>query len=201
MAQFLEGMFAPDNQHRAAAEVNLMQAAAASPDQFVLLNLEIIEDASIPVNIRSSSIIVLKKVMSLFSENKIKTYLHLSESVREQFRRKILILLSQMKESLLRDKIADLIAEVASSIIAEDSLPDEQKWPNLLEHLFELYSTGNVEAMISVFRILEGLFSNVAHHFTQYKEHFYKIFEAGFNHTNHEVKVAVKLACSAHHDN
>ncbi len=194
MIQLLEAMLGANNDARANAETSLTNAAVASPDQFVLLNLDVIEDLSIPTNVRSSSIIVLKKVLSLYSESGSKTYLALSDSVREQFRRRILIALSQIKEAVLRDKIADLIAEVASSILTEDSLQENQKWPNLVQHLFELYSTGATESILSVFRILEGLFTYVAHSLVQFKEQFLKLFESGFAHTTIDVKVA-SLEC------
>ena len=190
LLQYLEAMLNPDNNIRNQSETLLLNTAAQNTDVFVSLILEIIGDANCSTSIRNSGCIVLKKVLTVFDSDTIKGFKLLSDPAKEHFQRTILLLLSRESTNSIRDQISDLISDVASSVILDDSIPPNQKWTSLAQHLFELFSTNNEQSILAVFRIFDGLFSNVSNHFTGLSANFLKLFEAGFNHQSSTVNIS-----------
>lgn len=190
MTQYLEAMLNPDNNIRNQAEKFLLDTATVNTDVFVQLSLEIIGDKNSTASIRNMSCIVLKKVLTVFESDPIKGYKRLANQTKEHFQRSILIILAAETTSNNRDQICDLISDVASSVIMDETIPAQEKWTSLTQHLFELFATGSEESILSVFRIFDGLFSNVSSHFSSTSAHFYQLFEAGFNHASSKVKIS-----------
>lgn len=190
--KLVEAILSQNNDERNAAVAQLNTASKANPDQFVLVTLDIIKDQNLNSSIRSSAIILLKKKLVINPQTQESIYYMLSESLREHFRRDILILLSTLGEKKLVDQVSDLIADVAGSILNDDSVSgtDEEKWPNLVQHLFELFGTKSQLAMSSVLTIFEGLFLVISNRLVKYNNEFYQLFEAGLVSEHLTVKVA-----------
>lgn len=197
MVEYLKAMLNPNDEIRNQTEKLLQSAAAQNADAFVGLSLEIIGDQSIEAATRNMACIVLKKVLTVFQSDQVKAYKQLSPAGKEGFQRNILLLLSNEQTPNIRDQICDLISDVASSVISDDALPAEDKWPNLLQHLFEIFNTNTEPAILAVFRILDGLFANVASHFTGQAANFFKLFQFGFAHASIKVNIAALEALTS----
>lgn len=179
--KLVEAILSTSNEERNAAVSQLNNASKANPDQFVLVTLDIIKDQNLNSSIRSSAIILLKKKLVINPTTQESIYYALSKELQEHFRRDILIILSTLGEKKLVDQVSDLIADVAGSILNDSSVAgtDEEKWPNLVQHLFELFGTKSELAMSSVLTIFEGLFLVVSHKLVKYNSEFYQLFDAG----------------------
>jgi hypothetical protein len=190
LVDYLKTMLNPDDTVRNQAELYLQQAAASNTDAFVALTLEVIGDHSLEAATRNMACILLKKVMTVFEDDTIKGYNRLTPASREAFQRNVLLLLAQEPLANIRDQICDLISDVASSVIDSKELPAEAKWGSLVQHLLELFNTNTESALLSVFRIFDGLFANVATIFTPLSGTLFKVFEIGFKHQNVKVNIA-----------
>lgn len=189
--EYLKAMLTPDNAIRNQAESFLLAAAAANMDAFVSLGIEVLGDASVDVATRNVACVLLKKVLTVFENDTTKGYKRLSPGVREGFQRQVLLLLANESQATLRDQICDLISDVAASVLLDQTIPEEARWGSLVQHLFELFSTGHEVNILSVFRIFDGLFANAASVLSPLAANFFKLFEAGFGHAN----VKINLGC------
>lgn len=185
-------LLSTDNETRNSAAATLNEASKNSPDQFVNVTLDIIRDESIDVSIRSSAVILLKKKLVINPTTDESIYYQLSDPMKDYFRREIMIALSNIQLKRIVDQIADLVADVAGSILSDDSVnnSDDEKWPNLVPHLFELFSTKSEMAMASVLSIFEGLFLVISDKMIKYSQQLYSLFEAGLSFTSTTVRVA-----------
>lgn len=190
LIQYLSSMLNPDNNVRNQAESFLLETAKSNTTLFVGTTLQIMSDNSVKKEIRNVSCIVMKKTLTVFEEDSIKGYNNLDSNVQIELQKQLLLILSQETESIVREQMCDLIADLASSIILSSSIPAQLKWPTLTQHLLELFSTGVRDTMIAVFRIFEGLFGNVASHFQNFSDTFVKVFEAGFHHESVDINIA-----------
>ena len=181
-----------ENEARNTAASHLNEAAKNSPDQFTNLTLEIIKDESIDSSVRSSAVILLKKKLVINPNTNESIYYLLSDPMKDYFRREIMIALSTMQQKRIVDQIADLIADVAGSVLSDASVnkTDDEKWPNLVPHLFELFGTKSEVAMTSVLSIFEGLFLVISDRLIKYSQQLYGLFEAGLASNLPPVRVA-----------
>ena len=191
MLNVVKLMLDPNNKTRSNAEEKIKEIAISNPDKFTQLNLEIIKDDNIPNNLRISSIIILKNNLKI-GENKPCLYLSLSNEVLENFQKEIIIMLSTIKNIFIVKKVANLISDLSSSIYNDKNglVKDNQRWPNLIQHIFELYKTNNFNSMIASLTVLEGLFDQTGHKLVCFKNQFVELFKNGFLDENLEIKLA-----------
>ncbi len=191
MKQLAEALLQPDNNIRAQAEATLAKAALESPDNFVIFNIQIMQSENIPLNIRTSSVVLLKKNL-LIGKNKNGLYLKLNDNVRDSFRKEILLCINKLQNINLIEKVCDLIADLASSLFNDESgsIPESIKWGNLIQHVFELYSTGKLNSILASLRILEGLFDQTEDKLVVFNEQFMKLYSSGFQNNDFKVKTA-----------
>ena len=190
MIQYLTSMLNPDNNIRNQAESFLLETARKNTVLFVGTSIQILCDSSVKKEVRNISCIVMKKTLTVFEEDPIKGYNNLDSNAQTELQKQLLLILSRETESIVREQMCDLVADLASSIILSPAIPPPQKWPTLAQHLLELFSTGVHDSMIAVFRIFEGLFGNVASHFQAIADTLVKMFEAGFRHESVELNIA-----------
>jgi len=185
-----------DDRNAAANQLN--EAAKNSPDQFLSVTLDIIKDESVDASIRSSAVILLKKKLVINAATNESIYYQLSDPMKDFFRREIMIGLSTIQIKRIVDQIADLIADVAGSILSDESVSksDDEKWPNLVPHLFELFGTNSEMAMASVLSIFEGLFLVISDRLIKYSQQLYSLLEAGLTAGSVTVRVAALEAIS-----
>lgn len=197
--KLVSALLASDNDTRNAAAAHLNEAAKNSPDQFTNVTLEIIKDETVDLSNRSSAVILLKKKLVINAATNESIYYQLSDPMKDYFRREIMIALSTIQHKKIVDQIADLIADVAGSILSDDSVnkTDEEKWPNLVAHLFELFATRSEMAMSSVLSIFEGLFLVISDKLIKNSQQLYSLFEAGLTYNSVVVRVsALEAICT-----
>lgn len=191
MLNVVKLMLEPDNTTRSNAEQKIKEIAISNPDKFTQLNLEIIKDDVIPNNLRMSSIIILKNNLKI-GENKPCLYLKLSDQVLENFKKEIIIMLSTITNIFIVKKVANLISDLAASIFnaKNELLKDNQRWPNLIQYIFELYKTKKFNSIIASLTVLEGLFDQTGNKLVYFKNGFVELFTDGFSNENLEIKLA-----------
>jgi hypothetical protein len=75
----------------------------------------------------------------------------LSEEVKSTLKNELLTAVQHEPDNSIRKKITDVIAELARFLVDED---ETNKWPEVLQFLFELSSSSNValrEAALNIF--------------------------------------------------
>lgn len=175
-------MGSTENEVRDKAEQSLIAAAVSNPELFLSVCVQIIENEAVEKKDRMTSIILLKK--SLYSASTDESiYRKLNPQRQEEFRRKMLILVAQLNDAGLKSLLADMIGCIASFIYEDEKLPlpAENRWPDLIPHLFELFQAGSNPAnSAAVFEILDRLFANSMNLFQNYMQEFPKLFLAAF---------------------
>jgi hypothetical protein len=191
MQKLVELMLSTDNNLRKQAEDQIMSTANNNPDRFTQLNVEILQDASVPLNVRMSSVLVLKQNL-LIGDEKPCLYLKLSPEMVDAFKKQIVLTLSTISEMNIIEKVADLISELASTIYNDTKgrVTENQKWPNLIQHIFELYGTKSKNSMLAALRVLEGIFDKTGNKLVTFKSQFIQLFKDGISHNDLDIKLA-----------
>lgn len=184
MIELFKAMLNEDNAVRGLAEKRLLEAASQNADAFVNLAFQVIEDQTVEAGVRNCACIVLKRVLTVYDDDQVKGYRLLSAQGKQSFQRGILLLLSKEQVESVRDKICDLISDVGSSVSLDETIAEADKWNSLLQHLFELFQTNTDSAILSVFRIFDGLFANIGNSFSAHSESIFKLFQFGLNHNS-----------------
>lgn len=169
----------PDVAVRESSEKMIFAAARHNPESFVSMCFHVIENTSIEKKLRISAVIVLRK--ALYSAQEDSVYRSLPPASQEGFRRNVLILLSRVEDEGVKTLVAELIGNVASALLEDKQLsaPVEQRWPDLVPHLFELFaSQGTPSNVISVLKIFDYLFAQSMHALGGYLPQLAKLFEA-----------------------
>lgn len=194
--EYLKAMQNEDGQIRNQAEAFLKDIAAKNTDGLVDVGLQVIADQTLEPAVRTTCCVLLKKLLTVFEGDQVKGYKLLSAEGKLNFQRNVLILLASTTQVLVKDQICDLISDVASSVLVDDTLPQADKWNSLAQHLFELMSTQQNSNTLSVFRIFEGLFANAATHFLGMSDSIIKMIAFGLQHEALDINLA-SLDCLA----
>lgn len=197
MIEIFKTMLSENNEARSQAENSLLGGASQNADLFLNLTFQIIEDKSVETGVRSCACIVLKKVLMVYEEDQVKGYRLLTAQGKQAFQRGILLLLSQEQVETVRENICDLISEVGASVALDETLPEPDKWNSLLQHLFELFQTNTETAILSVFRIFDGLFANAGNLYVVHSESIFKLFQFGLNHNSTSIPLAALEALAS----
>ena len=91
----------------------------------------------------------------------------LDESLKTTLKAELLSAVQQEVDNGIRKKITDVIAELARFLIDEE---ETNRWPEVLQFLFELSSSTNValrEAALNIFTSFPGIFGNQETHYLQ----------------------------------
>lgn len=191
MLKMVELMLSPDNNLRTEAEGQILAFASSSPDKFTSINVEILLDEAIASNLRMTSVLILKQNL-VIGENKPSLYLKLSTEMVEAFKKQIVLCLSSITSLPVNQKVSDLVAELSASIYNDKKnlVQENQKWPNLIQHIFELYGTKNKNSVLSSLRVLEGIFDKTGNKLVTFKTQFIELFKDAISNTDLEIKFA-----------
>lgn len=189
MIKMVELMLSPDNNLRTQAEGQILTFASSNPDKFTSINVEILLDQKLKSNLRMTSVLVLKQNL-VIGEDKPCLYLKLSAEMVDAFKKQIILCLSSIQNIPVNQKVSDLIADLAASIYNDKKnlVQENQKWPNLIQHIFELYGTKNKNSMLSALRVLEGIFDKTGNKLVSFKTQFVELFKDAITNTDLEIK-------------
>ena len=106
---------------------------------------------------RSLAAVMIRRVITAeFSD----FFPKLSAEQQASFKSDMLVVLQQEPSRTVRKKLADLVAELARSLIDDDG---NNMWPEFLKFLFELASSANPdmkEAALRIFAAVPAVFGN-----------------------------------------
>lgn len=171
-----------DKAVRESGEQTVLAVAQNNPEAFVSMCFHVIESTAVSKQQRMTAAIILRK--ALYTTQGDAVYRRLPPASQEAFRRNVLILLARVEDEAVKSQVADLIGSVAASILTDDSLAQaaEQRWPDLLPHLFELFaSQGTPHNVVAIFKIFDSLFAKAMEAFSDHLQHLVKLFEAVLN--------------------
>lgn len=108
--------------------------------------------------------------------------------------------LASEQKKAVRNQIADVIGDVAASILTNDGLPAilglaaDQIWPNLIQTVFELYQTAETKNKLSSLRIMKCLFYYASDSMMNYKDHILTVLNECMHSEDVDILVS---ACEA----
>ena len=115
------------------------------------------QSANIAEEGRSLAAVMIRRVITAeFSE----FFPKLSAEQQASFKSDLLVVLQQEPSRTVRKKLADLVAELARSLIDDEG---NNMWPEFLKFLFELASSANPdmkEAALRIFAAVPAVFGN-----------------------------------------
>lgn len=180
-----------ENVERNQAEEKLKNLVETNPNEFLVLNMEIIQNQTLHTNVRIMSVVLLKKYLKVeINENNL--YLKLSTENLLSFQKNIMLFLTQLENQKIALKLTDLIAAVAGSVYTNEeniNFNENQKWSNLLKNIFELFSTNEKNNIISSLAILEGLFEKTKDKLSLFKDDFIQLFKVCLKNNDLEIKI------------
>ena len=185
LIQLYQMMLVPDSETIRNAENSLNQISQQHTNEFVIFSLEILFDANISNNIKKLAITLMKKTL----ENPIvgttnPVYMKLTHENKEIFKKQIMLAVTKMEEHSLSTLLGSMIGSLAGYIIDNNI---EGGWPNLVDHMVEMFQLGNVNVVCAVFRILDSLIGRCTDFVIQNKAKLIPLIQVGFN--SNEVKV------------
>jgi hypothetical protein len=178
-------MLVPDSNSIRTAEENLTTISKQHTNEFVIYSLEILFDANISENIKKLAITFMKTSLeSSINESKLPVYTQLNHENKEIFKKQIMLAVTKMESLSLAVNLGSMIGSLAGYII-ENGV--EGGWPNLIDHMIEMFQLGTVNIVCAVFRIFDGLIGRCTDFVIQNKAKLFPLIQTGFN--SNEVKV------------
>ena len=185
LIQLYQMMLIPDSNSIRTAEESLTSVAQQHTNQFVIFSLELLFDANISENIKKLAITFMKKILPQPAPNsKAPVYTLLTHENREIFKKQIMVVVTKMESFGLATTLGSMIGSLAGYVIEQGI---EGGWPNLVDHMIEMYQLGTVNVMCAVFRIFDGLNSRCTEFVIQNKAKLFPLLNRGLDST--DVKV------------
>ena len=187
-------MMTPNQETLQKAEQQLMSSALNASDQFVVVTMNILAEEAVSVEVKKCAVIILKKILTMEELNTKCIYPKLGAETRELFKKQMLIIMVNTSDESLSNNIGDMIGTVAGHLVENT---EHGGWPNLVEHMVEMFGLNNPVVMSSVFRILEGLISYSIDFVVSNKTQMMPIFALGFDCTNSKVLSGCLMAATS----
>ena len=179
-----ENMLLPDTEKVNKATNTLIEIAKTNSDSFVYNTILILSDGSINEQIKQCAATTLRKAFGFSLNNQQGIYENLSPETKEFFKKEILISLTKNENQSLINSIANLIGFAAGQIIDGSN---GTEWPNLIEHIHELFKLENKKIIIAVFKILEGIVTVTPNFIINHKTSIFPMFEFGFDSSDSKI--------------
>jgi len=147
-----------------------------NPDLFVISLIQILK-GQFNDAVKQSACFWLKNAYSTYQAGLDDLYEKCTPETRTTFQTEIFLSLANEASNNVRNQIADVIGDVAASILTNEDLPKtmgipvEQIWPNLITNVFELYQTQTTINRLSALRVMKNLFYYASDKMMGYKEH------------------------------
>lgn len=185
LIQLYQMMLVPDSETIRTAEQNLIQISQQHTNEFVIFSLEILFDANIAENIKKLTITFMKKTLEMpVNETTNPIYTQLNHENKEIFKKQIMLAVTKMDSFGLATNLGTMIGSLAGYII-ENGV--EGGWPNLVDHMLEMFQLGTVNIVCAVFRIFDGLIGRCTDYVIQNKAKLFPLLQTGFS--SNDVKV------------
>ena len=194
ISKLVGSLLSENPNERNEGEKNIENLAETNPEEFLKLNMEILKNNTLHPNVRAMSVLLLKKYLTVGKDKK-NLYLKISDLNLLSFQKNIMLILAEnenKENKILTKRLTDLIAAVAGSIYENQeniNFTEIQKWSNLLQNIFELFSTNEKTNIMSSLEILEGLFEKTKDKLSIYKNDFIQLFKVCLKNSDLEIKI------------
>lgn len=179
LIQLYQMMLVPDSETIQNAELSLTQISQQKTNEFVIYSLEIMFDPNISENIKKLAITLIKKSLEMpIGETTNPTYMQLTHENKEIFKKQIMLAVTKMENVSMAMHLGTTIGSLAGFIIDKGI---EGGWPNLIDHMIEMFQLNTINVICAVFRILDGLISRCTEFVIQNKAKLLPLLQAGFN--------------------
>ncbi|KAM3086381.1 importin subunit beta-3 [Clarireedia jacksonii] len=186
LAQLLSALQSPDNNVRAQAEDHLANNWTATKPEMLLMGLVEHIHGSNDATTRSFASVIFRRIASksrkLDNNNTIELFLALPREQAHAIRSKLLEALGAEKETTVRNKIGDAVAE-----IAREYSDNSEQWPEILGVLSTLSMStvaGQREIAYRIFATTPGIIEK------QHEDTVLSAFTRGFKDDNTAVRLA-----------
>ena len=185
LIQLYQMMLIPDSETIRKAEQSLTQISQNHTNEFVIFSLEILFDANIAQNIKKLAITLMKKTLEMMIPNTTNPlYMQLTHENKEIFKKQIMLAVTKMEDLGLSMHLGTMIGSLAGYIIDKGV---EGGWPNLIDHMVEMYQLNTTNVICAVFRIFDGLVTRCTEFVIQNKMKLIPLLQSGFS--SNDVKV------------
>ncbi|KAF2641308.1 ARM repeat-containing protein [Massarina eburnea CBS 473.64] len=187
LANLLSGLQSRDNAERSAAEDQLNNEWFNQRPDVLLMGLSEQMDFAPDSNTRKFAAVIFRRVSSKprkppGSQKPADAFLTLNQPERDTIRARLLQCLGKEQEPLVRNKIADAVAELARQH-TEEKVP----WPELLGGLFQASQSNDAGLRETAFRIFSTTPGIIE---AQHEEVVLAAFKGGFGDSDSPVRVA-----------
>ncbi|KAI5970746.1 hypothetical protein CANMA_000165 [Candida margitis] len=151
--QLIVNQTSPDNNVRKLSELEFNEAVQSNPSETTYLILEAALNSSLPIDVRQSCLLHLKRLVPKFWSIGFSSFIGppIAQELKAAIRTKLLELVLGTNNSKLRNGAAYAIVQIASV-----DYPDE--WPDLVNQLYNAASNlDNEEAMLGGLQVLTDL--------------------------------------------
>ncbi|KAI5949566.1 hypothetical protein KGF54_005443 [Candida jiufengensis] len=155
--QLIVNQSSPDNNIRRSAELEFNQLVKSNPNESFYLILEASINKSLPINLRQSCLLNLKRLVPQYWSMGFNSFIGppVSQDLKNLIRSKLLELTFTTDNSKLRNGAAYAIVQIASV-----DYPDE--WPELMNSLYQATTDfNNNNAMLGGLQVLTDLFDDL----------------------------------------
>ncbi|KAI9024505.1 hypothetical protein CLU79DRAFT_834266 [Phycomyces nitens] len=156
LTPMLASLLSSDNNARSAAETQLNDQWVAQQPDLLLLGLAHFVAQNPEVQLRSHSSILIRRLAfkqyTSSSSPESRLWDMIQDNSRRGIKELLLMALANEMDQSTRHKVADTIAEIARSDLADD-----EKWDNLLESLFKCTQSPHAAHRESAFRVFASV--------------------------------------------
>lgn len=170
------------------AELYLIQTALSKSDIFVETLLDVIESQTHSLQTKLSAVFFLKKTLDSSVQNSTGCIENLNDIVVHDFKRRS-ISISSIASCELKEKICELIAEVAGSLILSNDRMKNKSWNNICQTIIELHATQKVESITSALKITAYLANKNLLYILAYRHQIFKLFKESLSDIREDVKI------------
>lgn len=150
-----------DNNERQQAETTY---STITFEHKIIFLVKSMRNTALALATRTLALVMLRRLISTSVDE---NWSSLDEQIKNTLKAELLSAVQQEADQSIRKKITDVIAELARFLIDDDGT---NRWPEVLQFLFELSSSPNValrESSLNIFTSFPGIFGNQEQHYLQ----------------------------------
>ena len=189
----LRQVLLPSNPQRKTHESELLKLREEHPNELVVCLLHIISQQS-ELEIRTLACVLLRQMFSKLGSSHAQVWASLTEHTQELLKEKLLELIKQEPQLLLRKKLGEAVAELAINTVG---LNPSSSWDALMLFLVESVMSEDKLQLVTGFHTLLPLFTFFHEEMMGQKELFFQVFKKNLNSADTEIRsVCVTAICT-----
>lgn len=187
-----------DNTARKQNEVYLKTFRENSSNDFIVLLLNLLKSSE-KIELRTFAASQIRKNLSNFSE---KSFKNLWENLQPETQTLVKTSLFQCLENEptqnIRHLICDAIGEIGGSLLEDSEKEKGNRWPELINILWQLFMQERNPLIEGGFKILASLLSFCSDTFEKHKSELHTLFKNGMANADKMIKLSAIQALGSH---